>query len=232
MPARECRRQRAGPGHSRSPLLPADADSSRNPANAVPTHKHDLLGAEIIVASGYPAVHAQLPALLVWMQDINWPVARVLAPFLASIGAPLADHVRTILASDDPIWTYNVLAYLVSASAPPRPGGGTAVDAPGGAAQPGRARRRRRRTRRPDPGDAARKPLKAPRQNRPPSSRKCKRSKHFEATRRRPGLPRATCRTLAAIPSPYEAPPLFPNLARWEPRQRRSAGQNGVRTGC
>ncbi|CAB3869496.1 DUF5071 domain-containing protein [Achromobacter deleyi] len=98
--------------------MPADADFSRNPANAVPTDKHDLLGAEIIVASGYPAVHAQLPALLVWMQDINWPVARVLAPFLASIGAPLADHVRTILASDDPIWTYNVLAYLVRASAP------------------------------------------------------------------------------------------------------------------
>ena len=72
-----------------------------NTAHLLPVDKHDLPKAEAIVALGYPAVDALLPALLAWMQDINWPVTKVLTPFLAGIGEPLAPHLRAIFNSAD-----------------------------------------------------------------------------------------------------------------------------------
>lgn len=87
-----------------------------NAAHLLPVDKHDLPKAEAIVALGYPAVDALLPALLAWMQDINWPVTQVLTPFLAGIGEPLAPHLRPIFESEDYVWKYLVLEKLVDPS--------------------------------------------------------------------------------------------------------------------
>jgi hypothetical protein len=85
-------------------------------AHFVPIGKHDVQKAEAIVALGYPAIGPLLPALIVWMQDINWPVAKILAPFLAGIGEPPAPHLRVIFESEDHIWKYRVLSKLVDPS--------------------------------------------------------------------------------------------------------------------
>ncbi|SEU24192.1 protein of unknown function [Variovorax sp. OV084] len=85
-------------------------------AHLLPVDKHDLPKAEAIVALGYPAVDALLPELIAWMQDINWPVAKVLIPFLAGIGEPLAPHLCMIFESEDHIWKYWVLDKLVAPS--------------------------------------------------------------------------------------------------------------------
>jgi hypothetical protein len=53
-----------------------------------------------VIAGGYPAVAPVLPELL------TWPVARELAPSLASIGAPLLAEVRRIVPARDDIWKY------------------------------------------------------------------------------------------------------------------------------
>jgi len=82
----------------------------------LPVDKHDLSKAEAIIALGYPAVDALLPELIAWMQDINWPVAKVLTPFLAGIGEPLAPHLRVIFESEDHVWKYWVLDKLVAPS--------------------------------------------------------------------------------------------------------------------
>lgn len=82
----------------------------------IPQNKSDIERAEKAVAAGYPAVEPILPELLEWIQDANWPVARVLAPFLGSIGSPLIPHIRKILATDDNIWKYWTLSYLVQGS--------------------------------------------------------------------------------------------------------------------
>jgi hypothetical protein len=79
----------------------------------IPQNKFDTERAEQAVAAGYPAVEPILPELLEWIQDCNWPVARVLAPFLGSIGTPLIPHIRNILATDDTMWKYWTLTYLV-----------------------------------------------------------------------------------------------------------------------
>lgn len=68
------------------------------------------------IAAGWPAVLPVLPGLLEWLQDMNWPVARPLAPFLASIGAPLAPAIRQVLDGDDGIWKTNLILQLVAPS--------------------------------------------------------------------------------------------------------------------
>lgn len=68
---------------------------------------------EAVVTAGYPAVAPILPELLEWLQDCNWPVSRVLAPFLASIGSPLIPHIQRILDTDDEIWKYWMISVIM-----------------------------------------------------------------------------------------------------------------------
>jgi len=82
----------------------------------IPTSKFETAKAERLVALGYPAVGPVLPQILEWVQDLNWPVARVFQPFLVSIGAPLAPFVRTVLATSDDSWKHYVVIGIVGAS--------------------------------------------------------------------------------------------------------------------
>ena len=71
-----------------------------------PKGKDDIATARRAVAAGYPAVEPVLYELLTWLQDCNWPVAHELFDFLASIGAPLAPHIRRVFDGDDYVWQY------------------------------------------------------------------------------------------------------------------------------
>ena len=82
----------------------------------LPTDKCDLRGAEALVACGYPAVEPVLPRLLEWIQEGNWPVARVLAPFLATVGAALVPHAQRVLKGDDDTWKYFLVQDVVAKS--------------------------------------------------------------------------------------------------------------------
>jgi len=82
----------------------------------VPRTKMDVERAEAAVAVGYPAVAPILPELLEWLQDMNWLVAKTLAPFLASIGSPLIPHISYILETDDEIWKYWILYQIMGES--------------------------------------------------------------------------------------------------------------------
>lgn len=82
----------------------------------LPSTKRETETAEHLVALGYPAVAPVLPQMLEWVQDLNWPVARVFQPFLTSIGAPLAPFVRRVLATTDDAWKYSLLTGVVDSS--------------------------------------------------------------------------------------------------------------------
>jgi len=82
----------------------------------LPKDKFDIERATALVSTGYPIVAPILPELLEWVQDGNWPVAQVFAPFLASIGKPLAEEVRKILQTHDQLWKYWVLLRVVAHS--------------------------------------------------------------------------------------------------------------------
>jgi len=79
----------------------------------IPTHKSDLQRAEAAIKAGYPAVEPILGRLIEWLQDYNWPVAHVLAPFLESVGAPLVPHIWHVLRTNDDIWKYWVIGILI-----------------------------------------------------------------------------------------------------------------------
>lgn len=83
-------------------------------AALLPRDKHDIENVEKLIALGYPAVAPGIPRLLEWLQDMNWPVAQALRPFLANIGLPLAGDIRVILKGDDLVWTFWILDTLVA----------------------------------------------------------------------------------------------------------------------
>ena len=76
----------------------------------------DTERAEALVALGYPAVVPVLSELMEWIQDTNWPVAQVVAPFLATSELPLVPYIRQVLATDDEMWKIWVMQELVKTS--------------------------------------------------------------------------------------------------------------------
>ena len=81
----------------------------------VPIAKADLQRARAAVDAGYPQVAPILGELVGWLRDYDWPVAGILAPFLASVGTPLKPHIWSVLRSEDDIWKYWVIGLLVDA---------------------------------------------------------------------------------------------------------------------
>jgi hypothetical protein len=86
--------------------------------SSLPNHKSDLAAAESAVALGWPAVEPIAMQLLEWLQDINWPVAHILAPFFERVGADMAPYVLQILRTRDEVWKYYVIQAVVARSAP------------------------------------------------------------------------------------------------------------------
>jgi hypothetical protein len=86
--------------------------------NSLPRHKSDLSAAEAAVALGWPTVEPIALQLLTWLQDINWPVAHILAPFFERIGADLAPYIRQIIQTQDDVWKYYVIEAVVCRSRP------------------------------------------------------------------------------------------------------------------
>jgi hypothetical protein len=85
-----------------------------DPATLVPRDKHDLVTAHRAVAAGWPSVEPVLDQLVDWCLDGNWPVAKVLAPFIARLGPRAAEPVRRVLAGGDEPAKYFLLTDLVA----------------------------------------------------------------------------------------------------------------------
>ena len=75
----------------------------------LPKNKLDDENAKALVKLGYPAVAPVLPELFECIQDINWPIALVIAPFLSTIGEAAFPEIRRILGTTDGTWKYWVL---------------------------------------------------------------------------------------------------------------------------
>lgn len=79
----------------------------------LPKDKHDIESANKIIELGFPEVQPILFELFEWIRDLNWPVAGVLAPFLASIGKPTIPVIKNILTSNDGEWKYFTIISVV-----------------------------------------------------------------------------------------------------------------------
>lgn len=90
---------------------------NRSPFTLIPASKYEVEKAQQLVELGWPAVQPVLPQILEWLQDLNWPVARVLQPFVVSIGAPLAPAMRDVLVGSDSSWKYSLVVGVLAHSA-------------------------------------------------------------------------------------------------------------------
>lgn len=70
--------------------------------------------ARVLKEIGFPRVKNVIPELLVWLQDMNWPGAEIIAELLLSADNGVIKHVKEILLTDDDIWKYWVLERLVA----------------------------------------------------------------------------------------------------------------------
>jgi Domain of unknown function (DUF5071) len=89
------------------------SDTPRRPGSKAQTGSGDRA-----VSAGWPAVEPVLAELVGWCFDGNWPVAHILAPFLASLGTEVAPVIRGVLDGDDDTAKYFVLCDIVGAMQP------------------------------------------------------------------------------------------------------------------
>jgi len=76
----------------------------------LPQNKSDIKRAEDLMKYSYEDLRDQIPKLLEWLQDINWPVARPVATYLKSIQTSITAELRFILQNtDDAVWKYGLL---------------------------------------------------------------------------------------------------------------------------
>src|SRR4051794_31653153 len=89
------------PGPARRASLSRSVRPMARGISLVPNDKKDLRTARRAIERGWPAVEPVLGDLLDWCLDSNWPVAKILGPFLGRLGAPVVPLVRAVLNGDD-----------------------------------------------------------------------------------------------------------------------------------
>jgi hypothetical protein len=77
----------------------------------VPKNKHDMELDKTMDLYWYNYTELQpiIPALLTWLQDLNWPVARPISTHLRKMLPEILPDLVPILESEDPVWKYNIL---------------------------------------------------------------------------------------------------------------------------
>jgi hypothetical protein len=70
----------------------------------VPKDKFDCSGIETLKSIDIKDAEPILYDLMVWMQDLNWPVAKELKKVLPRFHENLVPHTMAIFNSDDDIW--------------------------------------------------------------------------------------------------------------------------------
>lgn len=60
------------------------------------------------------ALRPIIPDLLIWLQDINWPISSDIGEIVLQFNAELIPYIQEILKTDDDIWKYYILTEVVS----------------------------------------------------------------------------------------------------------------------
>jgi hypothetical protein len=59
-----------------------------------------------------------LPQLLIWIQDINWPNAGKIVPFLIAAGDEIIPEIQWVLNGQDDIWKGNCIRHILTHLSP------------------------------------------------------------------------------------------------------------------
>jgi hypothetical protein len=75
----------------------------------IPKHKADVETAEKLSSYSYAQVKPIIPQLLIWLQDMNWPVARPVAEYLRQFTEEINPELVNILQGNDEMWKYWII---------------------------------------------------------------------------------------------------------------------------
>lgn len=80
-----------------------------NIENLIPKDKFDIETAEKLKNYSFEEIKPIIPNLLEWLQDLNWPVSRLIADFLIPYSENIAFEIFKILQGRDEMWKYWIL---------------------------------------------------------------------------------------------------------------------------
>jgi len=72
----------------------------------IPKHKDDYESLSILKESSFEEISPYIADLLIWIQDMNWPVSRDIANILSSYTNLIEKQIIDILKGNDDIWKY------------------------------------------------------------------------------------------------------------------------------
>lgn len=79
----------------------------------IPQDKFDMDAIKQIDTTSNIDLEPYLAELLIWVKDIDWPVARPIAKRLSLCGIELVHPIKTVLLSDDALWKYWVITEIL-----------------------------------------------------------------------------------------------------------------------
>lgn len=79
----------------------------------LPRNKYDIDSAEKIKKMDRNLILPLLPGLLIFTQDMNWPVAPSVLEILLTFPIEIVPHVKDVLSSDDDNWKWFILHFLI-----------------------------------------------------------------------------------------------------------------------
>lgn len=81
----------------------------------MPRDKHDFDRVNDLKELAKEDLVQLIPELLVWLQDINWPIAMNITQILLKIPEETIPHISNVLSGNDDIWKEWCLRYFVMA---------------------------------------------------------------------------------------------------------------------
>jgi hypothetical protein len=82
--------------------------------NIVPKYKTDIVSCENLALASDDEVKKNLPELLEWLQDCNWPVAPLVIHRIKDLDSSLIDPLKSILNGNDGVWKYSIIINLLN----------------------------------------------------------------------------------------------------------------------
>jgi len=84
----------------------------------IPRHKHDHEVIKDLQKLSFEELRPVIPDLLVWLQDMNWPVASSVADILRPYIDRITPQLIEILRTDDGMWKFWILNFAKNTTDP------------------------------------------------------------------------------------------------------------------
>ncbi|MBE7169021.1 MAG: DUF5071 domain-containing protein [Williamsia sp.] len=85
----------------------------------IPKHKDDQVVIDGLKKLSFAEIHPIVPALLEWLQDVNWPIAGPVVNILKPFADKLTPDILRVLRTNDGVWKLWVLSCLARTTVDP-----------------------------------------------------------------------------------------------------------------